>query len=231
MTNRIQLIIGANSAIAQAFVARLSHVISPTSITTLSRHQDADIALKNYSEPEIARAANLIPTGELDVYIFNGMVHDENIKPEKRLDDLSAETFNHVMKANALVPLLFLKHLMPRLSKQHQCRLVALGARVGSIGDNVLGGWYSYRAAKSALNQLLTCASIELNRYVNQTQFLVFQPGTVTTPLSEPFVKNSTGPNVFSPRFAAERLYSVINDTPADGKVYFKDWNNRIIQW
>ena len=114
----------------------------------------------------------------------------------------------HVFKINTLGPALVMKHFLPLMPKQERCVAGFLSARVGSIGDNALGGWYGYRAAKAALNQLVKTAAIELTRRNKQSICVALHPGTVSTALSQPFAK--TGLNVRPAPEAAADLLAVL---------------------
>lgn len=119
----------------------------------------------------------------------NGILHSQSIKPEKRLEDFNTDAFNHVIMANALTPMLWIQKLTPILIGNTQCKIIVFSARVGSISDNNLGGWYSYRASKAALNMMLKTAAIELARRAENIKIIAFHPGTTDTSLSKPFQK------------------------------------------
>ena len=120
-----------------------------------------------------------------------------------------------MFQVNAIGPALVMKHFLPLLPRQGRCVAAFLSARVGSIGDNALGGWYGYRASKAALNQLVKTASIEMTRRNRQSVCVALHPGTVDTALSQPFAK--TGLKVRPPEEAASDLVGVLNGvTPAD---------------
>jgi NAD(P)-dependent dehydrogenase (short-subunit alcohol dehydrogenase family) len=155
-----------------------------------------------------------------------GAAHAEKSLVQVDLAGLQA-SFLH----NAFAPLLLLKHLLPLLRGRHPCQVAMLSARVGSIGDNRLGGWYSYRASKAALNQLLRTASIELARLNPNACVLSLHPGTTDTELSRPFQANVPPERLFTPAFVAERLLAVLaNKTPADSGS-FRAWDDQQIPW
>jgi NAD(P)-dependent dehydrogenase (short-subunit alcohol dehydrogenase family) len=132
--------------------------------------------------------------------------------------------------AEALAPALLAKHLIPLMPKDQRAVFAALSARVGSIGDNRLGGWYSYRASKAALNMLLRCTAIEAKRRWPKLVVVGLHPGTVDTPLSQPFQARVPDGKLFTPEFSARSLLQVIDGlTPADsGNVYA--WDGQLIQ-
>ncbi|MCL7462719.1 SDR family NAD(P)-dependent oxidoreductase [Pseudomonas sp. NW5] len=160
-----------------------------------------------------------------------GVLQQGEARAEKHLGQLNLAGLMTTFSTNAFAPLLLLKHLLPQLRGRQPCCFAALSARVGSIGDNRLGGWYSYRASKAALNQLLHTASIELRRLNPQACLLLLHPGTTDTELSRPFQANVPAERLFSPAFVAERLLTVIAArTPADSGS-FRDWNDQPVPW
>ena len=134
---------------------------------------------------------------------------------------------NNMISANTLPTLLIGKYFLPKLNKNRISKFASLSARVGSISDNFLGGWYSYRASKSALNMIIKNFSIEINRTNKNSIIFGLHPGTVTSKLSDPF-KNKNK-NYFSPETSADYLYNVIETKTKNdsGKIF--DWNNQEI--
>jgi len=131
---------------------------------------------------------------------------------------------------NAFAPILLLKHLLPLLRKG-PATFAALSARVGSIGDNRLGGWYSYRASKAALNQLLHTASIELRRLNPAATVLALHPGTTDTQLSRPFQGNVPAGKLFDPAFAAQCVIEQVGRLGPTDSGGFWAWDGRAIEW
>lgn len=159
-----------------------------------------------------------------------GILHQDGAKPEKGLAQLTLASLQASFATNTFAPLLLLKHLLPLLRKQPST-FVALSARVGSIGDNRLGGWYSYRASKAALNQLLHTASIELKRLNPASTVLAIHPGTTDTQLSQPFQANVPDGQLFQAEFAAGRIIEVIGTRgPADTGSFWA-WDGKAIVW
>lgn len=167
------------------------------------------------------------------VYIFNGILHNDTLFPEKRLADISAEALQAIWQVNALTPLLWLKHLLPNLKTSDDCQVAILSARIGSIKDNQLGGWYAYRMAKAALNMGVKTAAIEYARVAKGVRFLLFHPGTTDTPLSRPFQKNVPPNKLFTPEFVAECLEAVLLQLPLheQGNLVYRDWQGADIDW
>lgn len=241
MNKKHILIIGANSGIAQAIALRYRE--NPENkLTLISRvidnkrlMQDANIqciSIENYDENSIAHALASIEENNIDeVYICHGILHTKTIKPERRLEDFSGESFQQVIKINTLTPMLWLKHLVPKLGKNSYCKIAIFNARVGSISENELGGWYSYRTSKAALNMLLKTMAIELARRAKNIKLVSFHPGTTDTQLSRPFQKNVPEGKLFTPDFVAEQLIKIMTNIEIDGTVSYLDWQGKTIKW
>lgn len=177
----------------------------------------------------VARIAELAPRPHR-VVICNGILHQGEIQPEKRLEALNLDAMTRLYQTNALLPLRWISQLLPLFGRD-PCTLAVLSARVGSIGDNRSGGWYGYRASKAALNMLLKCAAIELARRAPGVKLLAFHPGTVDTPLSRPFHANVPAGNVQSPEGVAGHLVNLMNRLQPDGELSFLDWQGKPIEW
>ena len=158
-----------------------------------------------------------------------GFLHDETQRPEKSWRELDPAQMARSFALNAIGPALIMKHVLPLLPFEGKAVFATLSARVGSIGDNHLGGWYSYRASKAALNQLVRTASIELTRRQPEAICVALHPGTVATRLSSPFGK--AGLDVQSPDVAAERLLAVIADLGPDDSGGFFDYRGERVPW
>ena len=163
------------------------------------------------------------------IFVATGLLHSREIKPEKAIRDFSAENFDHLFKINTIGPALIAKHFLPRLNRKSRSILAALSARVGSIEDNRLGGWTSYRASKAALNMVIKNASIELARKNKHAIVVGLHPGTVDSGMSKPFQQNVPEGKLFSPRFASEKLLSVIENLDVGQSGGLFDWRNEPI--
>ena len=159
----------------------------------------------------------------LDRVIFtSGMLQQGGIRPEKRVADIDAEALVHLYRVNALGPVLLARELWPLLKGEHHLAYAAISARVGSISDNRLGGWYAYRASKAALNQLMRTLSIELARANPNACVATLHPGTVDTALSRPFQGNVPKDRLFTADDSASMLWQVLDRlTPADTGTLF----------
>ena len=229
--NRVA-VIGASGAIGSAFVEYYSRQADTHTVYALSRQQ------KNFSSPlvetvhldlteerSIAEAAARI-TSDLEIVILaSGLLHDDEIMPEKSLRQLTQDHLQKVFQVNTIGPALVMKYFLPLLPTDRKCVFAALSARVGSISDNRLGGWYSYRASKAALNMLLKTAAVETGRRNRHARIIGLHPGTVDSALSAPFQQRVPSGKLFSPAFAAEQMAQVIATVPADasGKCFAYD--------
>lgn len=178
-------------------------------------------------ETSIVQAKSIIAgLGDISLLIVaTGVLHAENLAPEKSLRQLSTDTMRRVFDINTIGPALIAKHFLPVMARKERAVFAAVSARVGSISDNRLGGWYSYRASKTALNMLLKTLSIEWKRSNPLSICVGLHPGTVNTALSQPFQRGVAPEKLFSPSTSAEKLVSVLDRLSADdsGKVFAFD--------
>lgn len=165
------------------------------------------------------------------IVIAIGTLHGDGYAPEKSLGALAPEPMQTLYHANCVLPLLWVAALAKTLRRSTDSRVAVLSARVGSIGDNQLGGWYSYRCAKAALNMGLRCASIELARRAPGVSLIAYHPGTVDTALSRPFQRSVPEGKLFTPAYAAQCLDTVLESAEADGELAYLDWAGKTIPW
>ena len=208
------VIIGAGGGIGRAFVEILG---SSTSVTGLTR---AELDLDDPSSITAAAAGIDVP---LDLIIVaTGMLHDSAGGPEKSLRDLDPTRLARAFTVNAIGPALVAQAFLPKLRTDRKTVFVALSARVGSITDNRLGGWYGYRASKSALNQFIRTIAIEHARRVPLSVVASLHPGTVDTRLSAPFQRGVAPAKLFTAAFSAGAMLEVIDRlTPAQSGGFF----------
>ncbi|WP_061237520.1 SDR family NAD(P)-dependent oxidoreductase [Ectopseudomonas composti] len=179
------LVIGASGSIGQAFCQQLRADPNCAGVRELSRSSSPALDLEDPASIAAAAAA-LAGDGPYQLILHAaGLLHRDGIAPEKSLAAIDAEALQAVFQVNALGPALVLRHFLPLLDKQGA--MAMLSAKVGSIGDNRLGGWYTYRASKAALNMLIKTAAIELARSKPKARLLALHPGTVISKLSQPF--------------------------------------------
>ena len=160
-----------------------------------------------------------------------GRLHSDNLTPEKRLQHLQKENLLESFSINAIAPILLAKSIEELIPRDSAFNFASISARVGSIGDNKTGGWYSYRAAKTAQNQLFKCLSIEWTRKFPQATITLLHPGTVDTSLSKPFQRFVPENKLFSTEKASRYLIDIIkNQNPSDSG-QFLAWDGTKIPW
>ena len=190
----------------------------------LTREQDIRALMERVTEAD----------GPLDSLIHcAGVLHDEEqgLTPEKRLEDLNAAALERAFAINAVAPMLLAKHALPLLRHGERAVFASLSARVGSIADNRLGGWYAYRASKAAQNQFMRTFAVEARRRAKRLIVLALHPGTVDTGLSRPFQRNVPAERLFTPAFAAERLLGLIDGAGEEDSGRFLAWDGQDIPW
>ncbi|WP_397456867.1 SDR family NAD(P)-dependent oxidoreductase [Pseudomonas versuta] len=211
------LVIGASGALGTAFCELLKQDPRCAGVRALGRHTVPELDLER---PEtIANAATELAAEAPYQLIVHaaGLLHRDRIKPEKSFSAIESEALQAVFQVNTLGPALVLRHFLPLLEPRGA--MAMLSAKVGSIGDNRLGGWYAYRASKAALNMLIKTAAIELARTRPQSRLLSLHPGTVVSGLSQPF----RGATKARPAdIVAAQLLTLIDQlTPADSGHFF----------
>ena len=162
------------------------------------------------------------------IIIATGILHTDQIKPEKSIASIDLLTLQKVFQVNVFGPTLLVKKLLPLIKKSKGVKIVFLSARVGSISDNSLGGWHSYRSSKSALNMMISNLSIELQRIDKAHVVIGVHPGTVQSQLSEPFLKNVKH-SIFSPKESVGLLSKVISDIDQKDSGKCFDFSGKII--
>ncbi len=160
-----------------------------------------------------------------------GVLHEGPMAPEKKLEDIDPAFVQKAFAVNAVGPLLVAKHALPLLRHDERAVLANLSARVGSIGDNRLGGWYGYRASKAAQNMFTKNLAIELGRRARRVIVVALHPGTVDTDLSRPFQRNVPPEKLFSPGDSAARLLAVIEGLEVTDSGRYLDYAGTPIAW
>lgn len=171
--------------------------------------------------------------GDRPGLIFNaaGVLHGPDLQPEKSVSQLRLDSLQAVFAINAFAPILLAQALLPLLRQRGPVVFASLSARVGSIGDNRLGGWYAYRASKAAQNQLIRTLAIELRRLNRQSCCLLLHPGTVDTPLSTPFQAGVAADRLFSPERAADQLLRLVASAETVDSGRFLAWDGSQVPW
>ena len=221
------VVVGGSGGIGAAMVQFLRD--DPRCAQVEALHRSADIAVDFADERSIADAASTLATGGACHLIVNaaGVLHTADFMPEKRLADLNVAQMLETFRVNTFGPALLLRHFTPLLAAERSV-MAFVSAKVGSIGDNRLGGWYSYRASKAALNMLVKTAAIELARTRSGAIVVALHPGTVDTPLSRPF----RGAEIGRPAgTAAAEMLKVLDGLQPDDSGCFVAWDGTRLPW
>lgn len=244
------LIFGANGGIGQAFsrhclkshksVIVCARDTSDLSICHSSSSQAICYQIDPTVESELLKLAEYISRENHHLtLIVNacGLLHrGDELGPEKKIEDFNSENFKKIIEANTIITPLIAKHFLPLLengAKQlgQPGILASLSARVGSISDNHLGGWYSYRASKAALNQIIKTLAIESSRRFRHCAVLALHPGTTDTNLSKPFQENVPKGKLFSTEYAVRRMMTIVQKATVEDSGKFFAWDGQLIEW
>lgn len=226
-TGAMALVIGARGGIGSALLRSLRSEPRWSAVTGLSRPE-----LELSDESSIAAAAQLVAAQGIPLRLVinaTGALGKHGCIAEKTWKQIDPAAMQKAFTINTIGPALLMKHFLPLLARDGRSVFATLSARVGSIGDNQLGGWYSYRAAKAALNQLVHTAAIELRRNRPEALCVAIHPGTVATPLTDGYVK--TGLEVQTPEVAAHRILDVLAGLDASQSGGFFDHKGLPIPW
>lgn len=222
--NSSAVIIGASGGIGGALEAALLEEDTFAQVHGFARSRGGAQHLDLTDEASIATAAAQVARGPAPslVIVATGVLHASGQEPEKAMRDLDADWLAQVHAVNAIGPAMVAKHFLPLMPRSGRTVFAALSARVGSISDNVLGGWYGYRASKAALNMLVRTLAIEERRRNSSSIVVSLHPGTVDTGLSKPFQGNVQAGRLFTPDRAAMQLLDVIEELrpPDSGRLF-----------
>ncbi len=243
----IAVVHGACGGIGSALVA---HLINDQKFNTVvatcrnAAHMDhiagaggdavALVEMDATDEASVHSAARQVASLNLPISLMVcciGMLHSADSKPERRLMDVSANQMVESFRVNAIAPTLILKAFFPLLVRSDSPVIANLSAKVGSIADNRLGGWYSYRASKCALNMLTTTAALELARRNPKAVCVAVHPGTVATTLSRPFTARLPTGQTREPSVAAKQIVGVLEQLSVADSGKFMAWNGDEIPW
>ena len=240
------LVIGASGGIGQALVKQLYESGEYAKVYAVSRTAPASPisgvqyqSLDSENESLITQYCQQLKQmgGQFSLVVCCiGALHttdanNQAIMPEKRLEDIQQEQLGFYFKTNAILPAIWLKHVEMLLKGAEPAKLVFFSARVGSINDNKLGGWYGYRASKAALNMMLKCAQIECQRRAKNISLISYHPGTVETELSKPFQSKVPTGKLFSAHFTVTQLLNIIPSLSAENGPHYIDWQGNTIPW
>ena len=231
------IIAGSTGAIGGEFTELYANNSNVEKIIALSRkpintnhNKIQSVEIDYYNE---ATFKNLDEISQLDsiskIIIATGILHTDQIKPEKSIDSIAGEDMRKVFQVNIFGPILLVKKLLPLIKKSKGVKIVFLTARVGSISDNVLGGWHSYRSSKSALNMMIKNLAIELKRLNKEHVVIGIHPGTVKSHLSEPFLRHVKH-DIFNPKESVDLMTQVISKVSQidSGKCF--DFSGKVIE-
>lgn len=221
------LVTGASGTLGAAFVDALR--ASPRCASVQGLHRHSSPRLDFGDENSVAEAARQLAAGPRLHLIINaaGVLHTQDFMPEKRLADLSMAQMQATFEANTFGPALLLRHFVPLMDSERAV-LAMLSAKVGSIGDNRLGGWYSYRASKAALNMMVKTAAIEVARNRKGSVLVALHPGTVSSPLSRPFRGETIGRPAHD---AAADMLRVLDALTPEQSGSFRSYNAEQLPW
>lgn len=251
MTKQLNaLIIGASQGIGLGFVRKLLEDDRFSRVFATYRNRETAIALLNLEEEfgdrlvglevditdefKIVAAVERIRSQITKLHrVINcvGILHDENLSPEKSLRHIDADRLMRYFKVNSIGAILLAKHLIPFFKHGDRSVFATISAKVGSIGDNQLGGWYGYRASKAALNMLMKTAAIEYGRTCPRAIVVTLHPGTTDTRLSLPFQGNVPPEKLFSVERTTTQLLAVIDRLQESDSGQFFSWDGAQLPW
>jgi NAD(P)-dependent dehydrogenase (short-subunit alcohol dehydrogenase family) len=224
------VVIGASGGIGKGLADALEE--EGIAVTRFARSMGGDGHIDIEDEASIIAAAERIAKGPAPdlVIVATGLLHDGEQGPEKAMGQLDPAWLARNFAVNAIGPALVAKHVLPLMPRTGKTLFAALSARIGSISDNRMGGWYGYRASKAALNQFIRTLSVEHKRRNDRSIIVALHPGTVDTALSKPFQGNVRPGGLFTPDRAAVQLLDVIDGlkAPDSGKLF--DWEGKEVQ-
>lgn len=222
------LVLGSSGTIGAAFVQALEHMPACAQVVALCRSHPPGLVLED--EASVAAAAHWAHAqGPFHVIVdATGALSIDGQGPEKRLAQVSAQSLMRAFEVNAIGRALVLKHFVPLLASKERAVFGVLSARVGSIADNHLGGWYGYRASKAAGNMLLQTAAIESHRTRPLAVFAALQPGTVVSKLSAPF---QAGHTTVSAEDCVNGILTALDGLTAQPQAWFVDYRGESIPW
>ncbi len=237
------LIIGAGQGIGLEFVRQF--LATDRTDLVYATYRRPDCELLKIDDPrlccllvdvtvdeQIANAVQILQNTNLR-YVVNcvGVLHDGEMQPEKSLRQVGSDQMLRYFQVNSISALLWAKHLQPVLKQSDQSVFASISAKVGSIGDNQLGGWYGYRASKAALNMLMRNVSIEYRRTCPQAIVVVLHPGTTDTNLSQPFQRNVPAEKLFTVDRTVSQLLMVIDQLSIADSGEFFNWDGQKLPW
>ena len=234
------VVIGASGGIGSSMTSHLASMENVRRIVALSRTPIQEtgkisshhIDLQNAES--IDAAAQFAKTALQDIHLVivaSGLLHDQAMQPEKAMRQINGDNFARAMAVNAIGPALVIKHFAPLMPRSGKTVLAVVSARVGSISDNYLGGWYAYRASKAAVNQIIRTGSIEIARKNCDAVLVALHPGTTDTNLSKPFQGGVAQEHLFSSTYSAECMLRVIERITASMSGKLISWDGSVLPY
>ncbi|RCJ30898.1 cell-cell signaling protein [Nostoc minutum NIES-26] len=250
ITNVNSLIVGASQGIGLGFVKKLliddriakiyatyrQKNTAEELLSLVNKYSDKLIclAMDISDESQIVEAVQQIQTEVNKLHLaINcvGLLHEGNLQPEKSLRQLNSENLLRYFQINSIGAVLLAKHLLPLFRHGERSVFATISAKLGSIGDNQLGGWYGYRASKAALNMFMRTAAIEYGRSCPKTLVVTLHPGTTDTQLSRPFQRNVPAEKLFSVERTVTQLLNVIEQLQEGDSGQFFSWDGNRLPW
>tara|TARA_B100001142_G_C14074264_1_gene554827 strand:+ start:37 stop:744 length:708 start_codon:yes stop_codon:yes gene_type:complete len=225
----IAVVFGSSGGVGSALVKLLSSGNTFSKVIGVNRAESKNLNFEDDKSIELL-IKDIGEKYEVRLVIdATGFLHNEYQSPEKTWKSLNSQNLMHSFQVNAVGPALLMKYMLPRLPRKGKTVFSTLSARVGSIADNHSGGWYSYRASKAALNQIVRTCALEFSRTHPEGICVSLHPGTVSTKLSAPFSKSAK--SIFSPDESAKYLLQVIDGLEINSNGGFYDWKGSKIPW
>lgn len=238
------LVIGSSGGIARVLLDFLLDDLSIEHVHTVSRQPSSvnnarltHHQLDSVNDKEVSEFVETVKNkAKFSLIVccigtLHGGQTDKQFRPEKRLESLNTDNMLRYLHTNTLAPMNWLKQLVNLVPKNEASRVVFFTARVASIEDNHLGGWYGYRASKAALNMLIKTAQIELTRRLPKCVLISYHPGTVDSELSKPFQKNVPQGKLFTPEFTVTQLLKLLPTLNEHDAPHYIDWQGKVIPW
>ena len=234
------IVVGARGGLGEAVVQLLLEQFNVVKVWATSRQhlsfEDVrvqSIQMNLQDEASIASAAEEIRNDDVPNLLINcaGILHTESFGPEKTWRHLNFAVMQEVFQINAFAPVMLGKYFLPLFSRKDEGLFLSCSARVGSISDNQLGGWYSYRASKSAHNMFMKTLSLEARNRLAKCCIISYHPGTIDTELSKPFTRNYDPQKLFTPQAGAEYLWKVIQQVQVPDSGQFIAWDGQRIEF
>ncbi|MEH1936082.1 MAG: SDR family NAD(P)-dependent oxidoreductase [Nostoc sp.] len=244
------LIVGASQGIGLGFVKRLLQDARIAKVYATSRQPESAsdlialaaehserlicLAMDITDESQIVEAVQKIRAQVDKLHLVVncvGLLHEDNLQPEKSLRQINSENLLRYFQINSVGAVLLAKHLLPLFRHGERSVFATISAKLGSIGDNQLGGWYGYRASKAALNMLMRTAAIEYKRSCPKALIVTLHPGTTDTRLSRPFQGNVPAEQLFSVERTVTQLLTVIEQLQEGDSGQFFSWNGNRLPW